>query len=228
MMLFNTIPPRSAALPSGVLLLTLLLSACGSPSQAETSSDNEMASQPDAASGQKTAIFAGGCFWCVEQFFDKVDGVVSATSGYTGGDAEDPTYEQVTAGGTGHTEAVKVIYDPDQVGYDELLSVFWHNIDPTDTGGQFCDRGESYRDAIFYSNDEQQDAARASKQALKDDPDAPSPIATPIVAASEFYPAEKYHQNYYEKNPLRYKFYVTACGRYDRLDELWGEAARKP
>lgn len=170
------------------------------------------------------ATFAGGCFWCVEEAFDEVEGVVETTSGYIGGQTENPTYEEVSAGGTGHAEAVQVAYNPSVVNYRELLRNFWYNIDPTDAGGQFCDRGDSYRSAIFYYDEEQQQLAEASKQGLAESNPEMS-IVTPIVPAAEFYPAEEYHQNYYEKNPLRYKFYKWSCGRSQRLGELWGDAA---
>ena len=168
-----------------------------------------------------TATFAGGCFWCVEEAFDKVSGVVSTTSGYMGGSIVNPTYEQVSSGGTGHAEVVQVIYDPAKVSYDRLLDTFWHNVDAVDDSGQFCDRGEQYRSAIFYhSADQQQQAerskARASAQLGK-------PIATRIVAAGPFYKAESYHQDYYKKNPIRYRFYKWSCGRAQRLEELWGK-----
>ena len=170
-----------------------------------------------------TAIFAAGCFWCVEEAFDKVPGVSVTTSGYIGGHVANPDYRSVSSGRTGHTEALLVRYDAEQVSYDELLAVFWRNVDATDAGGQFCDRGSQYRSGIFFTDDEQRAAAEASKKALQDNPNAPSPIVTEITEAGEFYPAEEYHQDYYEKNPLRYKFYKTSCGRAARLEELWGE-----
>lgn len=176
----------------------------------------------------ETAVFAGGCFWCVEEAFDEVEGVLATTSGYTGGDVENPSYEQVSAGGTGHYEAVRVRYDPEQVSYDTLLEAFWHNIDPTDPDGQFCDQGSSYRSAVFWRTPAQREQAEASKAALAQDPDAPSPVTTAILRAGAFYEAEAYHQDYYRKNPLRYRFYKTACGRLGRLEELWGERAGKP
>jgi peptide-methionine (S)-S-oxide reductase len=176
----------------------------------------------------ETAVFAGGCFWCVEEAFDEVEGVLTTTSGYIGGDVEDPTYEQVSAGGTGHYEAVRVRYDPERVSYDTLLTTFWHNVDPTDPDGQFCDQGSSYRSAIFWRTPGQREQAEASKAALRADPEAPSPVTTEILRAGAFYEAEDYHQDYYRKNPLRYRFYKTACGRKGRLEELWGERAGKP
>jgi len=171
------------------------------------------------------ATFAGGCFWCMEPPFDKLDGVISTTSGYTGGHKENPTYEQVSSGTTGHAEAIQVIYDPDKITYDQLLEVFWRNVDPTDGGGQFCDRGSQYRTAIFYHDDEQKRVAERSRQAVIESTGFKA-IATEITAASAFYPAEEYHQDYYKKNPVRYKFYRYGCGRDKRLKELWGESAK--
>lgn len=169
------------------------------------------------------ATFAGGCFWCMEPPFDELDGVISTTSGYTGGSVENPTYEQVSAGGTGHTEAVEVIYDPDQVSYAKLLDVFWHNVDPLTANAQFCDHGSQYRTAIFYRTDEQKRLAEASKRQVA--ARFEESVVTEIVKAPAFYPAEEYHQNYYEKNPLRYKFYRFNCGRDARLEDLWGDEA---
>lgn len=169
------------------------------------------------------AIFAGGCFWCVEADFDKVPGVLETVSGYTGGSLDNPTYEQVTYGDTGHREAVRISYDPSQVSYEELLTAFWHSVDPTDGGGQFCDRGESYETAIFAKGDDQLEAAEASKAEIAKTLD--QPIATPIESAGTFYPAEDYHQDYYQKNPVRYKYYRWSCGRDQRIEELWGERA---
>jgi peptide-methionine (S)-S-oxide reductase len=177
----------------------------------------------DQSSGDRfaKATFAGGCFWCMEPPFDKLDGVISTTPGYTGGHKENPTYEQVSSGTTGHAEAIQVIYDPDKITYDQLLDVFWRNVDPTDGGGQFCDRGSQYRAAIFYHDDEQKRLAERSRQALTESTGFKA-IATEITAASAFYPAEEYHQDYYKKNPVRYKFYRYGCGRDKRLKELWG------
>ncbi len=166
------------------------------------------------------AIFAGGCFWCMEHPFDELIGVISTTSGYTGGRAPNPTYEQVSAGGTGHAESVQVTYDPNKISYEKLLDVYWHNIDPLAVDRQFCDEGSQYRSAIFYSTPEQQALAEASKQKVQEEFD--KPIATQIAAAGRFYPAEEYHQDYYRKNPLRYKFYRLKCGRDQRLEQLWG------
>ena len=175
-----------------------------------------------ATDGLAVAVFAGGCFWCMEPPFDALDGVVSTTSGYIGGNIASPRYEQVSRGGTGHAEAVKVVYRPDQIGYEALLEVFWRNIDPLDGGGQFCDRGDQYRSAIFYSDDEQRQIAEQSRESLKQSQRFGEPIVTDVVPATEFYPAEDYHQDYYRKNPLRYKFYRYGCGRDARLQELWG------
>ncbi|MCC7411634.1 MAG: peptide-methionine (S)-S-oxide reductase MsrA [Gammaproteobacteria bacterium] len=171
------------------------------------------------------ATFAGGCFWCMEQPFDGIDGVLSTTSGYTGGDKRNPTYAEVSTGDTGHAEAVQVRYDPARVSYGQLLEVFWHNIDPTVRDRQFCDRGHQYRSAIFYHDAEQQRLAEQSRQEIADSGQFASPIVTEILAAGEFWPAEDYHQDYYRKNPVRYKFYRSGCGRDDRLRELWGAAA---
>ena len=172
--------------------------------------------------GHAKATFAGGCFWCVEEAFEKVPGVISAVSGYTDGRVDNPSYRQVTGGQTGHAEAVEVIFDPAQVTYEQLLDVFWRNVDPTVVDRQFCDVGNQYRTAIFVHDDEQMRLAEASKQALQDSKPFAEPIVTPIVTASTFYPAEDYHQDYYKHNPLRYKFYKWNCGRAQRLAELWG------
>lgn len=171
------------------------------------------------------ATFAGGCFWCMEAPFDKLDGVVSVTSGYTGGNVKNPTYEQVSSGGTGHAEAVQIIFDPVKIGYSKLLDVFWHNIDPTTRDRQFCDSGHQYRSAIFYHSIEQQRSALLSKAVLEKNKPFREQVVTEIAAATEFYPAEEYHQHYYKKNPLRYKYYRYGCGRDKRLKELWGDSA---
>lgn len=170
-----------------------------------------------------TATFAGGCFWCMEQPFDKLSGVVSTTSGYTGGTVEDPTYSEVSNGGTGHIEAMQVRYDPEQVSYETLLETFWYNIDPLDNAGQFCDKGSQYRSAIFYEDAEQQAIAEASKAEVAKEFD--QPVATDILPAATFYDAEDYHQNYYKTRPVRYKVYRFGCGRDQRLSALWGENA---
>ena len=171
------------------------------------------------------ATFAGGCFWCMEEAFDKVDGVSETVSGYAGGDVEDPTYQQVVSGTTGHYEVLQVTYDPDLVSYEELLYHFWRNIDPVDGGGQFCDRGSQYLSAIFYHNDRQQRLAQESLRELRRSDRFDQSIATEILELDQFYRAEGYHQDYYNKNPLRYNFYKTACGREARLQSVWGEEA---
>lgn len=176
---------------------------------------------PQASQKTATATFAGGCFWCVEADFDKVAGVISTTSGYIGGRTANPSYEEVVRGGTGHAEAVEIVYDPAKVSYEKLLDVFWRNVDPLDARGQFCDKGSQYRTGIFYHSEKQKQLAEASKKAL--DGRFKQPIVTEIVSATEFYPAEAYHQDYYQKNPLRYKYYRLSCGRDQRLEELWGQ-----
>lgn len=176
------------------------------------------------AANLEVATFAGGCFWCMEPPFDKLDGVVSTISGYTGGRVANPSYKQVSAGGTGHLEALQVTYDPKTVSYEKLLKVFWKNIDPTDGGGQFCDRGQQYESAIFVHSDEQREAAEKSKRELTSSGKLSKSIITPIRAAEKFYEAEEYHQDYYLKNPLRYRFYRYNCGRDAVLQKLWGEA----
>jgi peptide-methionine (S)-S-oxide reductase len=184
---------------------------------------SEQAAQPPASeSRQAVATFAGGCFWCMEPPFDKLNGVLSTTSGYTGGQVKNPTYEEVSYGGTGHAEAVQVLYDPGKITYPQLLDVFWHNIDPTVKDRQFCDGGHQYRTAIFYHTEEQKRLAEASKKALIDTGRFKL-VVTEIAPASAFYPAEEYHQDYYKKNPLRYKLYRYNCGRDQRLEELWGK-----
>jgi peptide-methionine (S)-S-oxide reductase len=180
-----------------------------------------------ASAALARATFAGGCFWCMEPPYDKLDGVVSTTSGYIGGHTENPTYEAVSAGGTGHAEAVEITYDPARIGYAKLLDVFWRNIDPTVRNRQFCDVGDQYRSAIFYHDAEQRRLAEQSKAALEKSRPFPKPIVTEIVPAGVFTPAEAYHQDYYLKNPVRYKFYRYRCGRDQRLEELWGKADLK-
>ena len=179
-----------------------------------------------AATGEaklEEATFAGGCFWCMEPPFDKLDGVISTTSGYTGGHAEDPTYQEVSAGVTGHAEAVRVVFDPAKVSYEKLLEAFWRNIDPTVTDRQFVDVGSQYRAAVFYHDEAQRAAAEASKEALGATGRFDKPIVTGIVPVSVFYPAEGYHQNYYKKNPIRYKYYRWGSGRDQFLEKVWGE-----
>jgi peptide-methionine (S)-S-oxide reductase len=179
------------------------------------------------AAQTKEAVFAGGCFWCLEGPFDALPGVMETEAGYTGGQMSNPTYEQVSSGTSGHIEAMRVVYDPGQVDFAKLLDVFWRNIDPLDAGGQFCDRGPQYRSAVFFADAAEESAARASKARLEEDHGFT--IATEILPRSEFYPAEEYHQDYYKKNPLRYRFYRQGCGRDQRLRQLWGaETKVKP
>ena len=216
------------AVAAATLLIGAACSNAGSSTDSadgKTVSADEKAVRAAAAGEHATAIFAGGCFWCMESPFDQLDGVISTTSGYTGGTKVDPTYKEVTTGGTGHAEAVEVIYDPSRVTYDQLLDVFWQNVDPVDAGGQFCDRGNQYRTAIFFGDAEQRRLAEQSKQMLTTSQRFEQPIATEIVSATAFYPAEDYHQDYAEKNPVKYRFYRLACGRDRRLAELWGEQA---
>jgi len=175
-------------------------------------------------SNYETAIVAGGCFWCVESDFDKVPGVIKTVSGYIGGHKPDPTYKQVSAGGTGYAEAVQIVYDPEKVSYKELIDRFWRTIDPTTPNRQFCDSGSQYRTAIFYTNPRQKAIAQESKVALEKTKPFAAPIVTEITKATEFYPAEEYHQNYYKKNPVRYKYYRFSCGRDERLEQLWGSS----
>ena len=171
------------------------------------------------------ATFAGGCFWCMEAPFDKLPGVMSVTAGYTGGQVKNPTYEEVSAGGTGHAEAVQIVFDPSKTSYSRLLDIYWRNIDPTVSGRQFCDVGSQYRSAIFYHSDEQRRVSLQSKAALEKSKPFKGAILTEITPAGVFYAAEEYHQHYYKKNPLRYKYYRNGCGRDRRLKELWGSAA---
>lgn len=183
------------------------------------------AADSNTASGAPAkATFAGGCFWCMEGPYDKLPGVISTTSGYMGGQTKNPTYEQVSTGRTGHAEVVQVVYDPGRVSYEKLLEVFWHNVDPTQRDGQFCDHGTQYRTAIFYYGEEQRKLAEASRAALMKSKPFKGEIVTPVEKAGEFYPAEDYHQDFYKKNPTRYKFYRAGCGRDARLKELWGSA----
>lgn len=175
-----------------------------------------------APAGMKVATFAGGCFWCTEADFDKVPGVVSTTSGYIGGKTDNPTYEQISAGGTGHAEAVQVVYDPAKVSYEKLLDVYWHSIDPFAKNRQFCDRGDQYRSAIFYHDAEQRQLAEKTKAELEAKLKQ-QPFETQIVMATKFYPAEDYHQDFHIKNATKYKFYRWNCGRDQRLEQIWGK-----
>jgi peptide-methionine (S)-S-oxide reductase len=211
--------PERAGWAGAVLLAALAL-----PSVAILGEGNKAPNADEIPQAQPTprdtAIFAGGCFWCMEPPFDKLDGVVATTSGYAGGHVPNPSYEEVTGGGTDHREVVQVVFDPSRVTYDELLQVFWQNVDPLDAGGQFCDRGHSYTTAIFARNQDQAERARASKERIQ--ARFQETVVTPVVDGAEFYPAEEYHQDYYRENPLRYRFYRWNCGRDDRLKELWG------
>ncbi|MEZ5953302.1 MAG: peptide-methionine (S)-S-oxide reductase MsrA [Hyphomonas sp.] len=210
----RTRSPQSIALIAGLASMAIgFVSSAGAQDQVTT---------PDAKR-LSTAVFAGGCFWCVESDFDKVDGVVSTISGYTGGRIDNPTYKQVSHEDTGHYEAVKVTYDPDKVSYEELVHYYFRHVDPTDADGQFCDRGESYRTAVFVSGDTERDIAEAeaadAAEALG------QPVVTSIADAATFWPAETYHQDYYKKNPLKYRYYRSACGRDARVKSLWGAEA---
>ena len=198
-----------------LLLAGLLMAAAPGPGNANAA--------PAPGRQLAHATFAGGCFWCMVHPFDQLPGVVSVTSGYTGGTKKDPTYEEVSSGGTGHAESVDVVYDPAKVGYAKLLDVYWHNIDPLASNRQFCDVGTQYRSAIFYHDETQKRAAEASKAEVQKR--FKQPIATEIVPASAFYAAEDYHQDFYKKNPIRYKLYRTGCGRDRRLEELWGKSS---
>ena len=207
---------RRATLARIVVAITGLLALLtGAPSIAQA--------PPTAERG--VAIFAGGCFWCMEPPFDKLDGVTATISGYTGGTKADPTYKEVTSGTTGHYEAVRIEYDPARITYERLLEVFWHNIDPLDGIGQFCDKGSQYLSAIFVLDDRQRALAEASKAALEKSGKLPGRIVTRILPSATFYPAEDYHQDYYRKNPLKYAFYRRGCGRDARLEQLWGPPA---
>ena len=194
--------------------LALLFASFGAASAAE------MAKLPQPQAGQAVATFAGGCFWCVESDFDKVPGVISTTSGYTGGQVANPNYEQVSSGGTGHAESVQIIYDPSKVSYAQLLAYFWHHIDPTVQDRQFCDFGHQYRTAIFVHNDEEKKLAEESKKKVA--AELKQPIYTEIDKAGPFYPAEEYHQDFYKKNKLKYEFYRWNCGRDQRIKQIWG------
>jgi peptide-methionine (S)-S-oxide reductase len=207
-------------------LLTLALVACGAGSAgADAESKGGTSEAPPVAEGMAVATFAGGCFWCMEPPFDKIDGVGSTTSGYIGGDEQHPTYKDVSAGRTHHAEAVRIVYDPAKVSYEDLLYVFWRNIDPTTDHKQFCDWGDQYRTAIFYHDETQKAAAEASKRDVSEHGKLPGPVLTEIEPAGKFWVAEEYHQDFYEKSPLRYKSYRTGCGRDARLEQLWGDEA---
>lgn len=208
------------------LLLTLLALAVVGPALATPKPPTPNFQQQEVASEKEYAVatFAGGCFWCMEPPFDKLKGVVKTVSGYTGGHVENPTYKQVTNGGTGHYEVVQVTYDPTVVNYKTLLFTFWRNIDPLDRDGQFCDKGPQYKSAIFYHNKEQLLEAQSSLETLEATKNFKRKVATKIMPAKPFYEAEEYHQDYYQKNPVRYKYYRWGCKRDKRLEELWGSA----
>lgn len=205
-----------------ILSAAFIFAACQSAPSNAAENQPKPDALPSSAVTTDSAIFAGGCFWCVESDFEKLPGVIEAVSGYTGGRTENPTYKEVTYKETGHYEAVKVIFDPAKVSYDELLDYFWVNVDPTDPNGQFCDKGSSYRTAIFARPD-QAPLAEASKNDVKANKPFSAPIVTPILEAGPFYDAEDYHQDYYKKNPIRYKYYRTGCRRDARLKQLWGK-----
>lgn len=192
----------------------------------DTSATQEMTSSNNQ-SEKEIATFAGGCFWCVESDFDQVPGVIRTISGYTGGTLANPSYKQVASGGTGHVEAVQIVYDPNVISFETLLDVFWHSVDPTDEHGQFCDRGESYITGVFANSLEQKRLAEFSKQELAESGTLEKPVATLIKMAGPFYPAEDYHQDYYKKNPIRYELYRFRCGRDRRLRDIWGEEAHR-
>ncbi len=206
-----------------VTLSLLALAGCGtqSPAQADSVAPKAAISPATSPSNLATAIFAGGCFWCMEKPFDEIPGVVATTSGYTGGTLTNPTYEQVGRGGTGHFEAVKITYDPAKVSYQKLLDTYWRQVDPFDAFGQFCDKGETYLPAIFYANDTEKKAAEAAREVLY--ARFKKPIVVQILPAKAFYDAEGYHQDYYQKNPLRYAYYRNGCGRDARLRAVWGQ-----
>lgn len=209
----------SFLIPLFVVALAALAARCASPEAVI-----EPAGFDIAPAQADTAVFAGGCFWCMEKPFEELDGVASVISGFSGGTVPNPTYDQVSTKTTGHYEAVEVIYDPSVVPYDTLLQVYWHNVDPLDDGGQFCDRGSPYRPAIFVSTPEERAAAEATKAALAERFD--QPVVVPVLDAAPFYAAEDYHQDFYRTNPGHYQRYRTGCRRDARLDQLWGESAR--
>ena len=205
-----------------MLTRTWLLSAMAAAGMAAVAAGKAPSPASTPAAGLARATFAGGCFWCMEPPFEKVPGVVSVTAGYTGGEKKNPSYEEVSEGGTGHAESIDVVFNPKKVTYSQLLDVFWHNIDPLTADAQFCDHGHQYRSAIFYHDEEQRRVAEESKKQVQ--ARFPRPVVTEIVAASRFYPAEEYHQDFYKKNPVRYYTYRAGCGRDKRLKDLWGEA----
>jgi peptide-methionine (S)-S-oxide reductase len=218
---------------AAIILLVAVHSFAGGSGEADAASPVESEEIPENA---ETAVFAGGCFWCMEEAYEKVPGVYEAVSGFAGGDVSDPGYYDVVAGGTGHTEVVRVYYDPQAVSYEDLLHVFWRNVDPIDAGGQFCDRGQSYRTGIFYESEEERRLAETSKRELEESGRFNQPIVTEIEPLDViegddndgFWRAEENHQDYYRKNPLQYSFYKEGCGRVRRLEQLWGDEAGAP
>ena len=208
-----------------ILALTALLFGY---QQVRSTADKGEHAMDKSIANSRSAVFAGGCFWCTESDFEKIDGVIEVVSGYTGGSLSNPTYKQVSAGGTGHIEAVKVIYDPDKVSYKALLDYFWRHVDPTDAGGQFVDRGNQYRSAIFYANQEEQQLAELSKKELAAAGHFERPIVTDILPLGTFFEAEGYHQDYYKKNPIRYKWYRSGSGRDRFLEQAWPDADIMP
>ena len=208
-----------------ILALAVLFIGFGQVLSKDNAMDNAMDANPPE--GTRAAVFAGGCFWCTESDFEKVDGVIEAISGYTGGDVENPTYKQVSRGGTGHLEAVKVIYDPQKIDFNALLDIFWRKVNPTDGGGQFVDRGDQYRSAIFYADNDERRLAQASKEKLAASGIFDKSLATDILPLGTFYPAEDYHQNYYKKNPIRYKWYRSGSGRDQFLNKVWADRPMK-
>ena len=216
---------KSILLIAFVILIGLILLGFQKSNDEQFKQSEKSALMKTESKNLKTATFAGGCFWCMESDFEKVSGVVEAVSGYTGGQKQNPTYEEVSAGGTGHAEAVQVTYDPAKITYKELLDVFWRRVDPTDAGGQFVDRGSQYRTAIFYHDEEQKRIAEDSREQMEKSGRFSAPIVTEIVPLTEFYPAEDYHQDYYRHNPLRYRFYRLGSGRDQFLKSTWGAEA---
>ena len=211
-----------------MVALSLVVVATAAPAAQEKAAPSGQAkAAPAVPKGAQIATFAGGCFWCVEADFDKVPGVLGTVSGYTGGALKNPTYQTVTAGASGHREAVRIVFDPKLVSYATLVEIFWRSVDPTDGGGQFCDRGESYATAIFANSREQKRIAEASKERLQKSAVPKRRVVTPIETAGVFYPAEDYHQDYYQKNPIRYNLYRYGCGRDARIKEVWGAQAMR-
>ncbi len=206
-----------------LIALTVGLVTAGIAFWKQAGANEQVNADIPMVSQQEDAVFAGGCFWCVEADFDKVEGVLQTISGYTGGHVSNPSYKQVTYEDTGHYEAVRVIYDPSVVSYEELVEYFWRHVDPLDAGGQFCDRGDSYRTAIFVDNQNERDIAESSRDAIDASGVLEAEIVTPIIDRSTFWPAEDYHQDYYQANPIRYAYYRTSCGRDKRVKSLWGD-----